>query len=555
MKTLFSSLLLLTLSLVASAIPVPSLRLPLDCEPHLSANFAELRPDHFHSGLDFKTEGRTGLPVHAVADGYVSAVEVSPWGYGRAVYVTHPSLGLVTVYGHLEAFSPAVDRYVRVEQYRRETFAIDMEFLPSMFPVKKGDVIGLSGNAGSSMGPHLHFNVHDAVTGDALDPMAYYMDWLKDTSKPYYRTIYLFPDEGHGIADGHESGPATRSHGEAHEPFTAWGRVYPAIRCNDEMTGETNIYGVKYLALYVDGRLVWGRDLNRFRYAATRAINTLVDYNLLMNGGGWTEWTRVPASRPLSDIIGAGLDNGAIVVDSERDYNCRYVLCDAMGHMTEVPFVIRGRRHTEPYRRPRGTLMRWDGNNRYGVDGAVATFAPGTAYDDFRFDMSRDTVTKSDRVTHIYNVGVREVAMSRPFTLRLSLDGLASGCPRQLCLVRMSGDRLIYAGGTVEDGLMTASLWRMGRYGVIVDNNAPKIEILPADGDKLSVRITDDLSGVASYKATIDGRFALFEYDAKNDILTFRRDPSRFAPGTYLLSVTVTDNCGNRSVASSTFTW
>lgn len=137
MKTLFSSLLLLTLSLLASAIPVPSLRLPLDCEPHLSANFAELRPDHFHSGLDFKTEGRTDLPVHAVADGYVSAVEVSPWGYGRAVYVTHPSLGLVTVYGHLEAFSPAVDRYVRAEQYRRETFAIDMEFLPSMFPVKK----------------------------------------------------------------------------------------------------------------------------------------------------------------------------------------------------------------------------------------------------------------------------------------------------------------------------------------------------------------------------------------------------------------------------------
>jgi murein DD-endopeptidase MepM/ murein hydrolase activator NlpD len=153
---------------------LPELHRPLNIPPVLSGNFGELRSNHFHSGIDFKTQGRTGFKIHCAADGYVSRILVSPWGFGRAVYVTHPELGLVTVYGHLESFSSKINKIVVEEQYRRETFRIDMEFKEGEIPVKKGEVIALSGNAGSSGGPHLHMDVRDLATGDALDPMNYF---------------------------------------------------------------------------------------------------------------------------------------------------------------------------------------------------------------------------------------------------------------------------------------------------------------------------------------------------------------------------------------------
>ena len=165
-------LTLLTLSIAASSVfareprrsDTVRLASPLDIPFYLAGNFAELRRNHFHSGIDFKTQGRTGFSVRSAAEGYVSRISVSPWGFGRAVYVTHPALGLTTVYGHLQAFSPAIDKRVRDEQYSRETFSIDLNFAPDEIPVNRGEIIGISGNAGSSGGPHLHMDVRDTAT-------------------------------------------------------------------------------------------------------------------------------------------------------------------------------------------------------------------------------------------------------------------------------------------------------------------------------------------------------------------------------------------------------
>lgn len=155
--------------LTAAAITLPAsaqstevqLAKPLNIPLYLSGNFGELRSNHFHSGLDFKTQGRTGIPVHSADDGYVSRIVVSPWGFGRAIYITHPSTGLTTVYGHLSSFSPKIDNPVRKRQYEKESFAVDLEFAPDEIPVKRGEQIALSGNSGSSGGPHLHMDVRE----------------------------------------------------------------------------------------------------------------------------------------------------------------------------------------------------------------------------------------------------------------------------------------------------------------------------------------------------------------------------------------------------------
>lgn len=168
-RTLLLSAFIVSISTV-NADNLPSLAKPLDIPLILSGNFGELRNNHFHSGLDFKTQGRIGFPVHSAADGYVSRVVVSPWGFGRAVYITHPELGITTVYGHLDSFSPAIDRRVRDIQYEREQFSVDLSFKPGEIPVTKGERIATSGNAGSSGGPHLHMDVRDTESEDPLDP-------------------------------------------------------------------------------------------------------------------------------------------------------------------------------------------------------------------------------------------------------------------------------------------------------------------------------------------------------------------------------------------------
>ena len=528
------------ITLAVTAVALPHLGNPLGIPIQLSANFAELRPDHFHSGLDFKTEGRCGLPVYSAADGYVSGVEVGPWGFGRAVYVTHPQLGLVTVYGHLESFSPEVDKVVRDEQYRRESFDIEMEFPAGQFPVSKGQEIGRSGNAGGSGGPHLHFNVHDLSTGDALDPLPYYRDRIKDTEPPYCKELYLFGEPGRGVVESRSG-----------ETFTAWGQVYPAIKANDAMDGQSNIYGVKKITLWVDGHLVWGRNLDRFTYASTRAINTLVDYPTLMDGRGWAEWTRVPASRPLSYLVGAGLSNGALIIDEEREYRCRYELEDGTGNRKSVTFTIRGKRPQKPYKQPTGTLFRWKGHNTWSLRGAFLDIPARAAYDDFRLTFREDSVVNSRFVSPVYVMEGREVPFAEPFTLTLDAPKGVS----KVCMVRVDGERVIPVDFIYQDGKVTANLRRFGRYALMKDETAPSVRLEECSDGYISLIFDDNLSGIERYRATIDGRFALFEYDAKNDRLWFRMDPTRFARGSHRLEVSVSDPCLNTKILRHDFTW
>ncbi len=534
-----------------------TLRLPLEGEPALSANFGELRPNHFHSGLDFKTGGETGRRVMAVADGYVSGVEVSPWGYGRAVYVTHPQLGLVTVYGHLKSFAPAIDRVVWEAQYAGETFDIELAWGPEQFPVKAGDVIGLSGNAGSSGGPHLHFNVEDLATGDPMDPLPFFKRHFTDTKAPYYNALYLYPDAPRGIVNGSYK-PAAQGRDDE-KVFTAWGRVIPAIKCNDEMDGSSNIFGVKTLVLFVDGKPVMGRVIDRFPYRATRAINTLVDYTRLVDGGGWAEWSRIPAARPLSMLMGATPSDGVININAERDYHCKYVLQDEFGNQKIVNFTIRGKR---PSRMPRydrrGSLLRPGGYNSLHCLGGVVEIGRDALWDDTEVAFS--SVKPSSR-RFLSDIFLLQTGM-KPFAkdVRLTIAIPSSIKNRdKLCIVSLKGESATGIGGKVTGDVIAAQVSQPGRYAVMVDDTNPTIEVISPERQSegyLAWRVKDTISGLAGYRVEIDGKYALAELDGKNNLVEFKMDPTRFKTGsTHRAVITATDGVGNRSTLTSTFSW
>src|SRR5437870_326898 len=131
---LFFCVLLFSLPVWAQIFPVKQypqnyFSWPVGAPPGIAANFGELRPDHYHMGLDCKTEKRQNLPVYAAADGYVAKVKIERFGFGRAIYINHPN-GLTTVYAHLNNFFPALEKYVKEQQYQQEWWAVYIDIPP-----------------------------------------------------------------------------------------------------------------------------------------------------------------------------------------------------------------------------------------------------------------------------------------------------------------------------------------------------------------------------------------------------------------------------------------
>ena len=542
--------------------PVPAtpaeaqLRVPLDIPLFLSGNFGELRVNHFHSGLDFKTQGRTGLSVYCAADGYVSRVVVSPWGFGRAVYVTHPELGLTTVYGHLESFSRKIDTPVRNRQYEAETFRIDTNFEPGEIEVKRGEVLGRSGNAGSSGGPHLHMDVRNAYNEHALDPMPYYKSALRDKVRPEVRAIALYPRNG--IVDG-STRPVRHSGKTLGSSFTAWGQVTPAIKAYDRMDGTTNIYGVKYLTLLCDGDTVYNRVIDHFDFDTSRAVNTLVEYADVIDSNSWFMITELPESQPLSDIVTATGD-GTIDINTERDYHLEFILRDNHGNTTRAPFTIRGVKGTIPPQSGDGTLLVHDRENTLTTDdGATAVLPAGTLYSDCIADIT-PTDAPAGYLSKRYRVGNRHVPLAGDYTLTIPLTTEKHADKRRYTLMRLDGRRPSAVPSTyISGGRIRALVNRFGDYAVTTDTVAPVVT--PVTPEKWSARkritykISDALSGIDTYRGEIDGQWVMFELDGKTGTLSYTVDPARLKmTGRHTLRLTVTDAAGNTTTDTRTVT-
>lgn len=550
-KSIFISLALLTqcATAIASGHASPAeanLHRPLDIKLLLSGNFGELRNNHFHSGLDFKTGGITGYKVYCAADGYVSRVLVSPWGFGLAVYVTHPALGLTTVYGHLSSFSDKIKTSVRKRQYSDETFRVDMEFQPNQVPVKRGEVIAFSGNSGSSGGPHLHMDVRDTETEEPIDPMPYFKSLIVDKAAPEVRSITLYPRQG--LVDGGVEA-ATRTPAATSRPFKAWGRVVPGIKAYDRMTGTTNIYGVKYLTLTVDGKQVYRRVTDRFSFDNTRALNTIIDYPSRIKANSWTMITAVPSSRPLGSMIEA-VDDGVLTINESREYKCRFTLEDEHGNVTVQDFTIIGQRQPVPKTMPLGDKIEWYKEKQLQKDGAEFLFPAGCFYEDTNITLS--SIPTSAYKSDMYLIGNADIPLAKSFEMRLPAIVENFYDKRQYCVVRIDGKKKTAIGGTYADGKITATANRLGRYAVTIDTKAPTITpVTPLKWNSKGVirlKIADDLSGIADYRGEIDGKWILMEFDGKSGTLTGRIDRALFpASVPHRFTLTVTDACGNKA--------
>ena len=536
--------------------------LPIDIPVLFSGNFGELRSNHFHSGLDFKTQGRIGIPVKSVKDGYVSRINVSPYGYGRALYVDHPD-GTTTVYAHLDHFSKEIEACTVDSQYSKQSFRVDMAIAPGVFPVKQGEIIAYSGNTGGSGGPHLHFELRDTRTEEAHDPLTLYYDKIQDTRKPEVSSFMLYPQQGRGVVNGKISKLALsfkkdKKGNTTLIPSTAtvWGEVGFAVKAYDYMNGAPNILGVREIILKVDEQTVFHSDLTHFAFSDSRYINSFVD---------WEEWVYKKSFYMKSFVepgnklkIYRSSGDGFVNFNEEREYKIEYTLKDLQGNTASHTFRVKGVKQEIPAYQPKGLVWVYNQDNQFNQEGVSFSVPKGNLYTDidFVFQVNRSA---GSSFSALFKVGERApLHQYCPLVLPVYNDTFPQKDKYGIISVASSGKKN-WIGGSYEEGKVKASIRELGSFSIEIDTLAPKIVALnQANWTKnraLSFKITDNLSGIESWTASIDGQFILFEYDAKKAHLFCRYDAKRMKAGKGNLRLEVKDGCNNVAVFEGIINW
>ena len=539
-------------------VAMPKFGVPFDFPLLLSGNFGELRSNHFHGGLDFKTQGKVGKPLLAIADGYISKVTVTAGGYGNAIYITHDN-GYTSVHGHLDRFLPEIARLVHGKQYAEQSFVVTLEFGPEEFRVRQGEVVAYAGNTGYSFGPHLHMEIRITDTNEPIDPLPFYKHLIADNIAPRATHIMVYGDSREGRVEfAGDSKEVKEVDGKIiFDPqfsdsnfITAWGCISTAISANDYMDGTTNNYGVRYVRLYLDDKLVSYSAVDRFSFDEDLLINSWTDYAERRRSGLWYMRSTISENNELR-MLHADENRGWVTIDEERDYHFRYELEDLYGNTATYRFVVRGKRM--PIDTPLRSYfyyMAAERDNRFYQKGSELWMPQGVLFEDV--DLEYDVLPSDSDFADIYQFTSQPIPLrkSAELTLPVRLDKPFDG--RKLYMARVDGDRRIYCGGKYRYGRITANIKELGSYTVCADTIAPKITPIGESTWKkrgfIAFRISDGETGIRSYRGTIDGKWVLFKYSSKNSRLWCDLKAEGFGAGRHIVEVEVEDMRRNKKV-------
>lgn len=524
-----------------------TLRSPLQIPIALSASYGELRPNHFHAGLDLKTEQRCGLPVYAVEDGYVSRIKIAQFGYGNCLYITHPQKGITTVYAHLDDFNDTLKTWIKDYQYQVKSFQIDVQFPDTLFPVKKDDLVAISGNTGSSGGPHVHFEVRSTDFEQSVDPQKYMA--IPDHVRPQFKKVAIRPVPSEGSVNGQCVFQSFKTWQKTTGYYTtvaaeAWGKVGLEFMAFDYMDGQSNFYGLKRLEVYVDSVPYFTYQIDQFDFDNDKAINAFIDYEQWVKTRDVYMCAFMPAYQPLALFAAHG--DGYLTIDQERPYKVKAIAYDYAGNQSQVNFIIHGKKSELPVMcEPVGEHFSWNTLNYFEQDGVRLLLPRCALYNDLSFTYT--TAYDSTLQTPVYALHNNTVPLHKSGVLQIPIaaDTLTNKDQYYLAY-KNTYNKWNYVGADYVDGVMVGSVSKLGTYTVLTDTIAPTVTMLSKGRNKLVLRIADKQTDISRYDGYIDDEWVLFSIDAKNRI-TYHYDPTRIQPGKHTLRVVVVDRCGNKT--------
>jgi len=534
---------------------------PLKPPFFFSGDFGELRPSHFHSGLDYRTKGQTGLPVYAVKDGYVSRIGISTTGYGNALYLNHPD-GTTSVYGHLLKFQPKLQEYVRSFQYDKESFQVNITLKSGEFRIKKGEIIAWSGNSGSSGGPHLHFEIRNTKSERAYNPLFYKLG-IKDNSAPKITALYVYPLTANSNVGQDRSKkrfetiPVSGGYRlKLNLPIGLFGKIGFGIQADDDLNGVGLKIGIYSATLLCDGRHVFGFKMNNFSFDDTRYANSQADFEEYQKSHHWIQRLYKQPGNHL-DIYDPEDKNGILNLDDGNGHEFEIVVSDAFKNKTSLKFHTTSKKSSAPVKNQySGKLFQFDQANEFENSKVRIDVPKGALYDNLDF-IWKSSPNPSGCYSELQQVSSKFVPLQKPYSLSIKCDGLPENLRDKALIVSVdpaSGQKSAI-GGEYSGGWVTVKTNLLGSFAVAVDKTPPLITPLSikdrktlADPLKVQFKIADDLSGIKSYRGEIDGNWVLFEFDPKSKLLTYTFDKNRMAFGkSHLLRLVVTDYQGNNN--------
>ena len=535
---------------------------PLDIPIYLSATFGVLRPNHLHAGLDIKTQGVEGKKVYAVADGYVSRIGVSPYGYGNVLYITHYD-GYTSVYAHLQRFSGEIAKYVKQYQYRNKKFASQIYPDADKFPVKKGDLIAYAGNSGGSGGPHLHFEIRHTASEKPVNPM-YFGYKIDDNVRPLIQGVAVYPLGDESTLEGGIK-PMYFDVTENNERYSlkdrnfvyANGEVAFGIRTFDQVGTSTNKNGPYLYELFLDDELAFQVEADSFSYSEPRYVNSLLDYRRYKQKK--SSYVRTETD-PFNKLHMIEVRNGTVTVAEGDTVNVRFKISDYAGNSSTARFKLVGTAPVEverPQHRRSEYFVKADGslNSDITIDDFSVSMEKGTLFrDEWIQTGQRDAKGCCSR---IYRFGSEELTTFKPFTIRIRPDEKWANHPRKYIAYIDNSGKVSSLGGQMKNGCMEEETRSMGEYAIKIDSVAPSVRTSNfKDGQNVSAlktlrfKISDDMTGVETYDIYLDDVWVLGQYDAKNALLYYEID-DKMKKGTNNVKVVVTDGVGNKKTLNA----
>lgn len=539
----------------AQNYPQNYFRNPLNIPMQLAANFGAVRANHFHMGLDLRTNSQENLPVVAAADGYVSRIKVERYGFGNAVYITHPN-GYTTVYAHLNKYFDKLDEYVKERQYKDEKWEQDITFQPEQFPVTKGQLIALSGNTGGSAGPHLHFEIRDTKTEECINPLFFGFN-IPDNVAPVISGLYWY-DRRFSTYQPGANGIAVKKAGNAYNtdvvrvssPMISFG-----IKAVDKANQGFNL-GIYKAELLMDGKLIYGFSIDKVSYDDTRNLNGCIDY---------TKFSRDKMSiQHLSVLPGMKLQNysvpnltGIINLQDEDIHNIEIILKDVKGNTSRLVTKVQLTKTTDKVSTTDKTVMPNEGKT-ITTENAEISFSKNALYDAVNFNAYEKPDTDANAASNAIVLNSPHIPVHDDYTLKIKPNRKLTNEEKNKAVIILDygSDRTSVKGNWNGDRI-EGKFNRLGTAKLVIDNTLPSVSPNWREGDlingySLRFKGATKVGDIVSFRAELDGKWLRFAR-VKDDFLYVFDEKCPKGSGEHSLRVTTINTAGNINTQTFTF--
>lgn len=539
--------------------PSDYFRSPLDIPLRLAGTFGELRNNHFHAGIDIKTNRRTGLPVYATADGYISRIKVAIWGYGKVIYINH-SNGFTTVYAHLNKFGNGIQEYVKSIQYEKKSYETGNIFLKeNQIKVTKGQIIGYSGRTGGFVEPHLHYEIRNTKTEKIINPLLLGIK-IQDSIAPKIKKLIAYPMDSDSRINRSLKNQSLSIKKDSLNNYianrlSASGKIGFGVNVYDLLGKELNKNGIYSLEMKINGIRHYYHDVETFSFSESKFINLLIDYEYYSKYKSRIQKTFREKENKLS-IYKDLIEEGGITINEGLNYQVEIIAKDFIGNSSSLKIPVVGLKSESILNQERDTtaykIVKKE-FQKFSKNGVTIAFPKNTFYKDLFLNFS-----VNDRIATIHKP---IIPLDKKFTITFDSIMYKKSEVNHIYIANMNNKKYPYYMDTRKksDKIFTTTK-TLGKYGLLIDNQIPKIYNSNfKDNDWMSrlryltIKISDSQSGIKSYEASIDNEWILMEYDVKKKKLSYDFRDKKLVGSKHIFKLVVSDNVGNTNTYKSSF--